>query len=314
MGNLNYPAITDTLEGMNQVSPALARHTSQVLLGDLWKRPQLSVRDRSIITLAVLIARNQSEEAPYYLEVALDNDVKPGEISAVIDHLAFYSGWANAQAAVKATLPVFQQRGIETSQLSSAGAGPLPTDSIAEERRHAATQRRFGHIAPGLVQLTKDVLFGDLWLQPELSLRDRCLVTICSVIATAQTAQLAFYLNRALDNGVTREELSEVMTHVAFYSVGRAFTRRSRWRRTFLKAEPISPALRAPPTFDSADRFLECCFSKNELLHRRIVPTRRRTYYFAVEFLSIPTIPQGEKRGHVPKSSNRYRRIARHWR
>ena len=60
---------------------------------------RVSLRDRSIVTLAALIARDQTIELPYYLDLALDNGVKPGEISEIITHLAFYSGWANAMAA-----------------------------------------------------------------------------------------------------------------------------------------------------------------------------------------------------------------------
>jgi 4-carboxymuconolactone decarboxylase len=218
MKNSNDVSTSGVPDSVGQVAPAFERYTAQVLLGDVWKRPQLSMRDRSLVTLSVLIARNQSEQTPYYLDVALDNGLKPSEISGMIAHLAFYSGWGNAMAAVKAVRPVFARRGIEAAELVLADAGPLRSDEVAEQRRHAVVKRKFGEIAPGLVQLTKDVLFQDLWLQPELSLRDRCLVTICSVIATAQTAQLAFYLNRAMDNGVSRAELSEVMTQVAFYS------------------------------------------------------------------------------------------------
>ncbi|MYM66012.1 4-carboxymuconolactone decarboxylase [Pseudoduganella sp. FT55W] len=195
---------------------ALERYTAQVLLGDVWNRPQLSRRDRSIITLSVLIARNQSAALPHYLDLALDHGVRPSEISAMLAHLAFYSGWGNAMAAAEAVQAVFARRGIEAN--APAPAAPLPLDDSAEQRRHAIVERKYGAIAPGLVQLTRDVIFQDLWLQPELSLRDRCLVTICSVIATAQTAQLAFYLNRAMDNGVSRAELSEVMTQLALYS------------------------------------------------------------------------------------------------
>ena len=60
---------------------------------ELWKRPGLSPRDRSVVTLAALIARNQTIELPKYLSLALDNGVKPREIAEIITHLAFYSGW-----------------------------------------------------------------------------------------------------------------------------------------------------------------------------------------------------------------------------
>jgi 4-carboxymuconolactone decarboxylase len=89
-----------TLADVRMVSPALERYTQGPLLGDLWKRPDLSPRDRSIVTVAVLIARNQTIEMPYYFKLALDNGVKPSEISEIITHLAFYSGWANAMSAV----------------------------------------------------------------------------------------------------------------------------------------------------------------------------------------------------------------------
>lgn len=199
-------------------SPSLERYSRQILSGILWKRPLLSRRDRSIMTLAVLIARNQSAELLPYLELALAEGVRPFEISGLLAHLAFYSGWGNALAADKVIRQAFDKAGITQEQLVPQDRSLHEVDAAAERRRHAVTLQKFGGIAPGLVQLTHDVLFGDLWLQPELSVRDRCLVTICSVIATAQTAQLAFYLNRAMDHGVSRSELSELMTHVAFYS------------------------------------------------------------------------------------------------
>jgi alkylhydroperoxidase/carboxymuconolactone decarboxylase family protein YurZ len=91
---------TLTTDDVRTVAPALERYRQGLLLGDLWKRPALSPRDRSIITLAALIARNQVIEMPYHLNLALDNGVRANEISEVITHLAFYSGWANAMSAV----------------------------------------------------------------------------------------------------------------------------------------------------------------------------------------------------------------------
>src|SRR4051812_9449718 len=83
-------------EDVRAVAPALDKYAQGVLLGDLWKRPGLSARDRSIVTLAALVARSQTIELRYYLDLALDSGVKPAEISEIITHLAFYSGWANA--------------------------------------------------------------------------------------------------------------------------------------------------------------------------------------------------------------------------
>src|SRR4051794_35718714 len=88
------------LEGVRVVAPALEKYTQDRLLGEVWKRPGLSARDRSIVTFAALIARSETVEMPSYLNLALDNGVKPREISEIITHLAFYSGWSNAMSAV----------------------------------------------------------------------------------------------------------------------------------------------------------------------------------------------------------------------
>jgi len=79
-------------------------------------------------------------------------------------------------------------------------------------------QKAFGDFAPKLVELTDDVLFGDVWERPGLSKRDRSLVTVAALIATGRTEQLRFHIPNALKNGVTRGEVIEVITHLAFYS------------------------------------------------------------------------------------------------
>jgi 4-carboxymuconolactone decarboxylase len=117
------------------VSPALERYMRETLFGDLWKRPDLDPRDRSIVTLAVLIGRNQTIELPTYMNLALDQGVTPAEISEIITHLAFYSGSSNAIAAVAVAAEIFAERGIGTDQLPPASPDLLPLDRAAEEQR-----------------------------------------------------------------------------------------------------------------------------------------------------------------------------------
>jgi len=210
--------LTPTMESIRAVSPALERYAAGTLLGDLWKRPQLSVRDRSIVTLSVMIARNQTVELPYYLNLALDNGVKPGEISEIITHLAFYAGWGNAASAAVVTKAVFEQRGIEPAQLPPAAGELLPMDEAAEAQRAAAVEQNFGAVAPGVVHYTTAALFHDLWLRPGLAPRDRSLVTVSGLVANGQVAQLTYHLNRAMDNGLTKTQASEAMTQLAFYA------------------------------------------------------------------------------------------------
>src|SRR5580704_3316711 len=120
-----------TYEDVRQVAPQLAAYTQDRLLGDVWMRPGLAPRDRSIVTLAALIARDQAIEMPYYFNLALDNGVKPREISEIITHLAFYSGWENAMSAVAVAKVVFADRKIGADQLPAASPSPLPLDKEA---------------------------------------------------------------------------------------------------------------------------------------------------------------------------------------
>jgi 4-carboxymuconolactone decarboxylase len=82
----------------------------------------------------------------------------------------------------------------------------------------SAAHKLMGEFAPKLIDLTDRVLFGDVWERPELSKRDRSLVTVAALIAMNRPDQLRFHLNRALENGLKKEELIEVITHLAFYS------------------------------------------------------------------------------------------------
>jgi 4-carboxymuconolactone decarboxylase len=204
-------------EDMHMVAPALEKYTQDTLLGEVWKRPGLSGRDRSVVTIAALIARNQTIEMPFYFNLSLDSGVKPREISEIITHLAFYSGWANATAAVAVAKDVFAARKIGTDQFPAASPALLPLDEAAEAQRATRVEQQFGAVVPGIVQYTTDVLFRDLWLRPDLAPRDRSLVTVSALIASGQVAQIPYHLSRAMDNGLTQSQAAEAITHLAFY-------------------------------------------------------------------------------------------------
>ena len=88
-----------------------------------------------------------------------------------------------------------------------------------DSQRPVPTARELlGDIAPKLLELTEKVLFGDVWERPGLSKRDRSLITVSALVALNRTEQLPFHLERALTNGLTRDELVEAITHLAFYS------------------------------------------------------------------------------------------------
>lgn len=92
----------------------------------------------------------------------------------------------------------------------------MPEEQTTQES--TVHRMAFGEFLPKIVELTDDVLFGDIWERSELSPRDRSLITVSSLITGGSTEQLSFHLQRALDNGVTAEELKEVIVHLAFYA------------------------------------------------------------------------------------------------
>ena len=82
----------------------------------------------------------------------------------------------------------------------------------------SGAQKLIGDFAPKLVELTDDVLFGDVWARPELTTRDRSLITCAALITNGSTEQLRAHLGIAKNNGVTERELKEVIIHLAFYA------------------------------------------------------------------------------------------------
>ncbi|RAI57079.1 carboxymuconolactone decarboxylase family protein [Roseicella frigidaeris] len=203
---------------VRMVAPALERYEQGILFGNLWRRPDLSPRDHSLVTLAALVARGQTAELLRYLDLALEHGVQPAEVSELVTHLAFYAGWGSALAAVPAVRDAFARRGIGAEQLPPAEPALLPLDQAAEAERATRVGQQVRPVAPGLDQFTTDVLFRDLWLRPGLAPRDRSLVTVSVLVAAGQFAQLGAHLNRAMDNGLTRAEASEMVAHLAFYA------------------------------------------------------------------------------------------------
>ncbi|MEU5310465.1 carboxymuconolactone decarboxylase family protein [Streptomyces sp. NPDC021562] len=94
------------------IAPKLVEVTDQVLFGDVWERPGLSPRDRSLVTVSVLAALYRGEQLDHHLGVALDNGLSVAELSEAITHLAFYAGWPNAMSAITRLKSIADQRGV----------------------------------------------------------------------------------------------------------------------------------------------------------------------------------------------------------
>lgn len=133
-------------EDMRWVTPALAGYTDEVLYGDVWRRRDLTLRDRSIATVSALIMGGHTAQLAGHLNRAIDNGVKPAEISGLITHLAFYAGWPNAVSALAIARRVLEARGVSAADIQAPiteqagadgprivrkGSGPVTSGSAA---------------------------------------------------------------------------------------------------------------------------------------------------------------------------------------
>ena len=199
-----------------RIAPGLATLTDDVLFGDVWRRPELSPRDRSLVTISILIATGKPAQLAGHLGRALTNGVQPSEASGLLAHLAIYCGWPSAVSALEVYEQVYTARKVDTAALRTV-TPRLPAAGSDAARAKAVTDE-LGAVAPKFVQLTNDVVFDDLWRRSDLSLRDRSLVTIAALAAMGDDDQLDVYLRRGVESGLTRSQITEALTHLGFYA------------------------------------------------------------------------------------------------
>ena len=205
-------------DALASVAPALQAYTQDDLLGSVWTSENLSVRDRSLVTFAALLTRHETDNLSVSVEAAREAGVTPAEISETITHLAFYTGWGNAISAAEAAAPVFEARGVSAEDLPLVDPELLPLNEEAEAARQKNVQNMYGDVSQDVVDYTEELLFRDFWLRPALAPRDRSMVTVAALIAAGQPEQMTFHLNRAMDNGLTKEEAGGMLGHLAFYA------------------------------------------------------------------------------------------------
>jgi 4-carboxymuconolactone decarboxylase len=199
-----------------RIAPGLATLTDDVLFGDVWRRPELSPRDRSLVTVSVLIATGKPAQLAGHLGRALSNGIQPSEASGLLAHLAIYCGWPSAVSALEVYEQVYTARKVDIGALRAMG--PRLSAPGSDDGRAKAATDELAAVAPKFAQLTNDVVFGDLWRRSDLSVRDRSLVTIAALAAMGDDDQLDLYLRRALETGLTRAQITEALTHLGFYA------------------------------------------------------------------------------------------------
>ncbi len=107
MADSDVKKATDELKSL---APDYAQLTQDVLFGDVWKRPPLSQRDKSLITVACLVALNRIEQVEFHLKKAMENGLKKEELVAAITHIAFYAGWPTAASGLNHLRNVLEKK------------------------------------------------------------------------------------------------------------------------------------------------------------------------------------------------------------
>jgi len=195
--------------GAYDASPYLGQIRNTYLYGNLWERPQLSARDRSLVTIAVNQALYATDELRIHIDRGLDNGVTQAEIAELIPHVLWYAGFPTGVNAARVASEVFRERGLD-----------IPSESSPRESRADAEPEFPGVLqaTPYLTELLNQVLYAETWERPELSPRDRSLITIAVNTALYRTGEINTHVRRGLDNGLTREQISEIIHHVTWYA------------------------------------------------------------------------------------------------
>jgi 4-carboxymuconolactone decarboxylase len=202
------------------------------VMGDVWSRPQLSRRDRSLIVVSVLASMGSVEELAAHVEIGLNHGLTRDEIDEIVVQVAAYAGYPMAMAASRVVdRTLCRIDGIERQPART----PAPAKGDAERRADAVDVVRTltgrdsapspDQTLAGLVermggvgQLVFDWAFGEVWAGERLSRRDRSLIVVAILTWLSKPAELAFHIPAALHHGVTRTEIEEVMVHLCVYA------------------------------------------------------------------------------------------------
>lgn len=196
--------------GAYDAAPYLGSIRNTYLYGDIWERPGLSARDRSMITVAVNQALYATNELKLHMGRALDNGVTQTELSEIIAHVLWYSGFPTGVNAARVAAEVFAERGLPVTPPGASSRQPPVDPELEFPGAFPQT--------PYVRDLLNHVVYAETWTRPELSPRDRSMITVAVGTALYASSEVRYHVGRALDNGVTPDEIAEVITHVSFYS------------------------------------------------------------------------------------------------
>lgn len=203
------------------------------VLGSVWSRPGLSRRDRSLIVVAMIASiGGQSQQLLMHVGGALNHGVTPDEVREIAIQLCGYAGFPRAIEAMQVVNEAIETKygdaaprftpaqpkdeatrradGIEIFQRLTGTTGDMSADEAAQSLEDS--------IGPALAPAAIDWGFGELWAREQLSQRDRSLMIVAALAAMGRTEQLDFHIPGAFNNGVTADELEEVILMVSLYA------------------------------------------------------------------------------------------------
>lgn len=227
----NDPSVDleQTAQGMASVMGTIGSFAIDHVLGDIWSRPGLDRRDRSIVSVASLTCLGANAELRTHLNGALNHGVEVEEIEEVMLHLAGYAGYPRAIEGTRVAIAVIGERNDVERTL------PRPTAERKDDaqRKNDGAEvfsRLMGWTAPAEVvanimeeelgslgRFGLQHLMGEIWARPQLSRRDRSLVTLVVLISLGKVEELRVHVPAALRHGMTRDEIDEVILQLSLY-------------------------------------------------------------------------------------------------
>jgi len=210
---------------------ALGSFAVDVVMGDIWARPQFSRRDRSLIVISVLASIGSTEELIAHTGVGLNHGLTRTEIEEILLHVAVYAGYPMAMQASRCVDQCFRERDdVERLPERSPSAFLSDDERIAAacDVRRTLTDGRsdpdpdtdFANFVDRLGEVGRIAYlyaFGDVWSRDELSRRDRSIVVIAILTALSRTDELAFHVPAGLHHGLSRTEIEEIMVQMTIY-------------------------------------------------------------------------------------------------
>ena len=210
---------------------ALGSFAVDYVMGDLWSRPQLAPRDRSLIVISVLSSMGSTEELAAHVEIGLNHGLTREEIDEVVLQVAGYAGYPTAMAASRVVERTFCRLDGVDRQPARPAAEPKGDDQRHADASDVLRTLTGGRAASdpeaalaGIVDQLGDVgllafewAFGEVWSRPQLSRRDRSLVVVAILAYLSKDQELAFHIPGALNHGLSREEVTEVMVQMCVY-------------------------------------------------------------------------------------------------